>query len=375
VTACLGRIDGRRAIELVEQGCLDVGQRHGGFNGYALREIGGERANAIVKECLGSPVAEVRKDAVFRLPTAVGPERAFPLLERMNRDPDQQTRLNAYESCIDIVRYRPAFSDRLFVLLEAGLADESAWTRQQAAQGLGAIQDARARSRVRRALADRDVGIRVGAAEALDSVKEDREDLFRLALADPTSSVRRAATQSLRSHDMKFALPYLDRSLADPDADVRAEAVTSVIWGHPDLYRTDGEPGLARILKFRDAPEKVVRQAVAQALWWLAESTHYDRTQKPGSTLNDRMLPALTALAGDREEEVRWQAIKALAELDDARACALLIKRLRREPAKDNREGIVRELKRAYGRRPEVLEVLRNETPWTHDRPPTDATF
>ncbi len=233
---------------------------------------------------------------------------AVPALMAALKDSDVEVRRAAVQSLSN-------HEDRRAVpaLIEA-LRDSDAEVRSGAAMALGQLEDPRAAVPVAALLKDSSVEVRRAALWALHNLPgEVSSEAVLAALGDADAEVRQAAlglALSRMSEDeegRRKAEPRLiaafTRMLADPNAEVRSQAVMAL-----------GESGLSEapsaLLPLARDKNTEVRQQVAQAL---------------GRIGDPKSVPVLKELLQDGNADVREQAVYALGEVRDRSALEALV--------------------------------------------------
>jgi HEAT repeat protein len=149
-------------------------------------------------------------------------------------------------------------------------------------------------------------------------------------LQAPEAAQRREAVFVLSTFDDPTLSPIFQRAASDPDAGVRAMAITA-----PErLSRIDEASGipdlLPTLLRALSDPHPLVRRVAAEAL---------------GRTRDPRIEKALEKATRDRDAAVRAAAVDALGELGTETVLPLLLERLH-----DQDPFVRRQAARALGR-------------------------
>ncbi|MEO0073175.1 MAG: HEAT repeat domain-containing protein [candidate division WOR-3 bacterium] len=114
-------------------------------------------------------------------------------------------------------------------LLVRGLQDSTVWVRIVSAQALGEIRETTAVPALIEALRDRDAVVRAMAAEALGRMCDYRATMPLLnLLSDSSDLVRINSLKSLGQINNPLAIPFVMRSLAAAEPEVRAAAITAL---------------------------------------------------------------------------------------------------------------------------------------------------
>ncbi|MEV1065555.1 HEAT repeat domain-containing protein [Streptomyces sp. NPDC050263] len=146
-----------------------------------------------------------------------------------------------------------------------------------------------------KALHDPSERVRKRAAEAVhDAAPNLLGDLSELVITDPSPTVRAAAARSLAGSDQEYIVPLSHALLRDPERKVRVSAAHAISsFGHA------AGPFLAKALGDRDS---TVRMTAVRRL----------------GSLNtpDIIQPLRNLTEGERDEEVRAEALKALSGVD-----------------------------------------------------------
>ncbi|MBL8161867.1 MAG: HEAT repeat domain-containing protein, partial [Anaerolineae bacterium] len=184
------------------------------------------------------------------------------------------------------------------------LADADEDVRRIAADALGQLGDARAVEPLIRALADADEDVRRRAADALGMIGTPAVEPLITALADEDVYVCRSAADALRMIGTPAVEPLI-AVLGDADEDVCLSAA--------DALRMIGTPAVAPLITALADAAWHVRSRAAYALGWIGDACAVE--------------PLITALA-DEDVYVRRRAAYALGQLGDARAVEPLIRAL-----------------------------------------------
>ena len=230
---------------------------------------------------------------------------AVPALIAALKDGDVEVRRAAVQSLsnLDDPRAIPAFIEALH--------DSDSEVRSCAASGLGQFEDKRAIAPLMAALKDTDRDVRRAAISSLGN--QDAAvpvDVVVAALNDKDAEIRQAAISLAMRHgddDEHPADPKVVQAvvglLADPNADVRSEAIGMI----GDLRLTQAPTGLIAAAHAKN-PE--IRQHVASAL---------------GQIHDPKAVPTLRELLSDTNSDVREQAVQALGEIRDRSALEALV--------------------------------------------------
>ncbi|MET9734084.1 fumarate reductase/succinate dehydrogenase flavoprotein subunit [Streptomyces sp. NPDC006458] len=232
----------------------------------------------------------VRLAAVSALTETV-PAGTGPALAAALADDDARVRAAAAASLRELAEVLTP-SPELQGPLVAALASADPQARRAALDVLRALRLGDT-GRYAPSLTDPDDGVRLAAVRALVSV--DAADAVSEAAEDPAREVRIAAARGfaamLPEAGRPDVPPALTRLTGDPDAFVRAAALESLgVLGVPEAL-------LAPVTGALTDPAWQVRAGAATAL---------------GGAEPGRAVPALAALLGDREADVRKAAVLAL---------------------------------------------------------------
>jgi HEAT repeat protein len=257
-------------------------------------------ADQLKKSSSGQPTGDVGK--ILR----EGGGKAVPVLLRILRDGDAQTRREAFLA-LGLIEPLPAAATPALtdLLRNAPARNERVW----AAHALTKVEGAREPiiAALRLALADEDRQVRFAALAALTKVERAREPIIaalRLALADEDRQVRFAALAALWTlhfHEPEMR-PVISELLTQevPVNAFRREGP----WGLPQLLvqrANDAVPDLIEELK---NPEETVRATAALALGTLGPT--------------NRVLPILVSALGDKSAIVREVVVNVLGKLRPA---------------------------------------------------------
>lgn len=211
--------------------------------------------------------------------------------------------------------------------------------REAAAWRLGSVRSERATGPLIERLADPDPRVRGVAARALGRIG-DPEALAPLArlLGDPDPRVRELTVLGLEALDVGDVEAHLIRALEDPEMGVRAIAVSALA----DRDGAQVELALASVAS--TDPDPHTRGMAISAL---------GKRSAEGGTV----VPALVALLGYREGEVREAAARALGRIGDPGVVPRLVGRLGEEPDAVVRQTIVEALA-AFADDPSAVDGL-----------------
>lgn len=224
-----------------------------------------------------------------------------PLLDSLNRAGDTLLRV-AILAALGFIQ-----DPRSRHTLIQSLRDQSPWMRAAAATALARHPHTTVKDALTTALKDREMTVRLAAAEAMQSMIPPTDLSVAVAplleaLKDKASPVRqKAATLLSRIADPKAA-PDLITMLADKDAGVRSCA--------EEALQRIGSAALQHLKGAMSHPSAAPRKIAARLLG------------KSGSV--ETVEPLMAALA-DSDEEVRAEAAEALRIRGDARSLAALV--------------------------------------------------
>lgn len=284
---------------------------------YALRIIsymGFTEAFAPVLEATDDPDLRVAELAVGALGMMVDP-RVEPAFSRLARDPREPVRAATMRAA----GHRGGAG--ALRVLGVGLADEAAWVRYYACQGLGRIGDGATTALVVGRLSDATPHVRIAAIEALGRITTPAAwQALCAAIRSTDLHEQRAALASMALRPRDEALAFLLEGTRSPDCATRLIALS----------------GLAR----RSEPAALAALAAA------ASGDDPALLEAALSLLDDRSDPAATAalielaLAMDldhpvhltlsRPDAVRVHAIELRLATADDRAAAILVAALAR---------------------------------------------
>jgi HEAT repeat protein len=267
----------------------------------------GEVATLVAQ--LGKPENDQSAQAAIKL-KLMG-EAALPELERAVRTGRDGRQRHAAAMCIALIcagtnpsqekfaksaksvkkgdqRGNPSNLKGLPILIDA-LKDPEPMVREIAAQGLGYLGSEKAARPLAEALKDEDVHVRRRAAAAL--------------ITTPAQSVVKDVIQT---------------GLYDKDETVRRFAVEALGWiGGPEVVK-------ALIVASRDESAEVRRYAAVQ-LGRASEPAALDALIALYEDAKKRELAAATLDEKSREQDVRWAAVQAVAEMRDRRSTKMLV--------------------------------------------------
>lgn len=208
----------RLAIGALQQGTQTVRR-------YVLRIIGyfglADAYDAVVAAARDRDLA-VAETAVTALATLPRPEVDAALAE-LARDPRERIRAAAMRAAA--VRGTEASAH----LLEEGLADDAAWVRYYACQGLGRMRRVGATPLVIARLSDASPHVRVGAIEALGHLDTQATwQALKSALHASDEDERRAALASIGLQPRDHALPLLLEAARSTDVATRLIALSGL---------------------------------------------------------------------------------------------------------------------------------------------------
>lgn len=280
--------------------------------GQALAGLGkgGERnETAMLVAELGNPVNDASAQAAIKL-KLMGAD-ALPELEKAIRFSPNPRQRHAATMCVASIcagtsptqkrfsesvksvkkgenRGDPANLDGLPILLHA-VRDPDPMTREMAAQGLGYLGSEKAATPLAQALKDEDVHVRRRAASALVMVPAGTvlDDVVQAALHDDDETVRRFAAEALGWIGGAKAAKALIAASKDTSPEVRRYAAMQ-------LGRTKEEGTLQALIDLYTSARKRELEL---------------------KTLDERTL----------EQDVRWAAVQAVAELRDRSAKDVLL--------------------------------------------------
>jgi len=240
--------------------------------------------------------------------------KALPALDRAIRTTDDARKRHAATMCVALIcagtsptqeafaktvkaikktseKAHEANLDGLEILAFAITAPD-AMTREVAAQGLGYLGDERAAKLLAKALKDTDVHVRRRAASALITTpaKSVEAAIIDTALKDQDEKVRRFAVETLGWIGGENASQALVRASQDPSAEVRRYAATQL--------------------------GRIKDPATLEALVQLYKDARVRETELEDP--RDRT----------KEQDVRWAAVQAVAELRDRDSTDVLVEAL-----------------------------------------------
>jgi len=368
--AVIGQVGEPRVSDAIIHLCHDTDARVRANAIAALAQFHDFRAEAQAETGMTDPDAQVRASAVFAFGRLNSP-RSSQFATRALRDADARVRLNAVtvlgrlapDNMVDLLlplltdanvdvrseaaRVLTTYRDpRLVDAYIAAMIDPA--LSQSAMKALGVLRDARAVTPLIALLRFEGRDKRIAEANrettlnALILIGLPAVDALIAVLHDPNMQVRLCAAQALGAIGDRRALLPLQEAARDAEPKMRIAAVTALGL----LGDVEAEPVLINALKDTDP---AVGSAAARALC---------------GTQNPAALDPLLELVDDANQneqflERRKQAIETLAEMDDPRAVARMLKVItdwrRQETFNLGTPG------KGYLRDPRMLERLINE--------------
>lgn len=246
----LGAADtGERAIAALGSGSPQTRR-------YALRIIaylGSAGAFDAVRDAIGDADPRISELAVASL-GAIDDPRVDGVLADLARSPIQVLRASAMRAAVH------RLGDAACEILERGLADEFAWVRYYACQGLGRIGRSQAVGQLVARLADAAPHVRIAAIEALAHLEAPAAWHALCSVirsADPDE--RRAALVSMGRHPNDAALPFLIDAAGSLDVATRLIALSG-------LARRSEDSALAVLASAAQGLTAEVREAALSLL-------------------------------------------------------------------------------------------------------------
>lgn len=172
------------------------------------------------------------------------------------------------------------------------LRDEDKKARQEAAQALGQLETSRAVDPLIAALADRDLGVRRTAAEALVRLGVRSVNPLIAALEDENAAVREAAAKVLGLLKHTRAVSPLVAALRDKKWWVRqaaAEALAEIPDGSPRVLVIDDNPDFLVLMQNRLSDNSLVVECAPDGYSGIQMAWEY----RPDAILLDVMMPGL----------------------------------------------------------------------------------
>lgn len=210
--------------------------------------LGHERAFDVVCAATGDPDLRIAELAVGAL-AALSDPRVDGVLAELARSPREGLRAAVMRAA----GHRE--SDAMYALLELGVADDAAWVRYYACQGLGRAARVTATPRLMDRLADATPHVRVAAIEALARLDTPHSWQLLMSLArsrDPDE--QRAALVGIGQHTEPAAVTLLADAAESPDIATRLIALAGLArsrtaLAHERLARAARDP----VPEIRDA--------------------------------------------------------------------------------------------------------------------------
>jgi HEAT repeat protein len=271
----------------------------------ALAKIGPPAKSDVpaLAKALQDSAPEVRLYAAEALGQAGGDAQAAvgPLTEAA-KDSDAALREQAVRA---LGKVGAAAKEAVQAALLAALKDDAAGVRAAAAEALGNLPlGADDVDTLLAVLRNRDAGVRAGAARALGKVGAQAKAAVKpltAAAHDASAPVRQAAVEALGKigPDAKEAAPALTKAAEEPE--LRKAALTALAQLGPAAH--EAAPAVAGVLK---GAAKEDRLLALDALAALKPSTAAEVKE---------VVPKVTALFEEKEEDVRDKAVEALGKI------------------------------------------------------------
>ncbi len=220
----LGKIGAEKAVELLTKAFEDENRAVRLEAAEALAQVESEKAFEILVSALTSDDDFVRLGAVGALGRAKAGKAEDPLIKAF-REGDNFVRLGAAEA---LGRMK---SEKAIGILTEALEDEDKLVRWMAAKALGEIESEGSHDFLISALVDENHCVRREAAKALGMINPESEkalDSLISALTDEAESVRKEAAEALGQLGVERAVEPLISLLADEEQSVRMEAARAL---------------------------------------------------------------------------------------------------------------------------------------------------
>jgi HEAT repeat protein/beta-lactamase regulating signal transducer with metallopeptidase domain len=254
----LARYEDPRSVPAFIEALKDADAEVRATSADALGNLGDSRAVGPLSALLKDANADVRHQALSALDNLDVPVPTATLVEAMgDKDADvRQAAISLASEQMSDEHKDPA----LFSPLAGLLKDPSADVRQQAANALGELGDARAADPLTATLRDQNGDVRQAAAEALGELHLTTAPPALVdAAKDPNPDVRHQVAHTLGEIGDAKAVPILKNLLGDSNDDVRQAAVES-------LSEIRDSAALDALIQALKSTDPVVRRAAAEAL-------------------------------------------------------------------------------------------------------------
>jgi HEAT repeat protein len=325
----------------------------------AIQSLGTAETGSLAIAAVQTGEPAVRRQAL-RIIGYLGCDGAYEVSRRAVEDPDRRIAELAVTAlgAVDDPRVEPALAElasgasevlraaamraiaqrasaHAIELLERGLADDAAWVRYYACQGLGRLGHVSSTSLLIARLADSTAHVRIAAIEALAHV--DTAAAWQALSSAARSSdpdQRRAALIGIGLRSTRDALPFLLAALASEDAATRLIAISGLAQrSEPEASDALGRAALDAAPDVRDAALSLLGErtdrAAADVLVAAALATEPDHPAHLAlSRAGGARIAAIRARLGDASERDATALVAALARTHDEAATAALFELL-----------------------------------------------